>query len=162
MVKSGLVETGQIWQGWTYSAMITVDQERVVSLVVNDLENGCHCLNRYRLLLGALHGNVAMLDLVGLHERQKRLRQFLVDESAGRILAWCAREAKSWRDSHNGFQLEPLKESIISLLGIATPVNARNHSAKVGGLAKDVSALDHLLGYAGLGGQRRDGWLRFE
>lgn len=161
MVKSDSGETGQIWQGWTYSAMVAVNQERVVALVVNDLENGCHCLDRYRLLLGALHGNVAMLDPVGLHERQERLRQFLVDESADRILALCAWEAMGRRDSHNGLQLELLKKSVISLLGIATPVNARDHGAEVGGLAKDISALDHLLRYAGLGGQRRDRRLRF-
>lgn len=54
--------------------MVAVDQERVVPLVVHDLENGCHCLDRYRLLLGALHGDVSVLDLVGLHKREKRLR----------------------------------------------------------------------------------------
>lgn len=132
----------------------------MVALVVNDLEDGCHSLDRYRLLLGALHGDVAMLDIVGLHKRLKRLRQLLVDKSAGRTLVWCAREATGRRDSHNGLQLELLKKSVISLLGIATPVNARDHGAEVGRLAKDISAVDRLLGYADVGGKRRDGRLR--
>lgn len=54
--------------------MVAVDQKRVVALVMHDLKNGRHCLNGYRLLLGPLHSDVAMLDIVGLHKREERLR----------------------------------------------------------------------------------------
>lgn len=70
--------------------MIAVDQERVVALVMDDLKNGRHCLDRDGLLLGALHGDVAMLNTVGLHEWEKCLREFLIHKRANRELAWGA------------------------------------------------------------------------
>lgn len=125
--------------------MIAVDQERVVALVVHNLENGCHCLDRYRLLLGALHCDVPMLDSVGLHKRDKRFRQVLVDKCTDRRLARCAWDAMGCRASHNGLQLQPLKKGIISLLRIAAPVDSRNHGTEIGGLAENVPTLDRLL-----------------
>ena len=59
----------------------------MVALVVHDLKNGRHCLNGYCLLLGPLHGDVAMLDVVGLHKRDERLRKVLVDKRASRMVS---------------------------------------------------------------------------
>lgn len=71
----------------TYLALITVNQYWVVLFVVNDLKDRDHSLDGDGLLLGALHQDVTMTDAIGLHERDKCLRHFLVHQGADRSVS---------------------------------------------------------------------------
>lgn len=63
-----------------------MNQDGLVSLVVNHLQDGCHGFNGDGLLLGATHKDLTVLDVVGLHERRKGLRQVFVHEGAISVL----------------------------------------------------------------------------
>lgn len=54
----------------------------MIALVMDNLQDSRHGLDRNSLLLGAFHDNVAVSDAVSLHERHKSLWQLLVDEGA--------------------------------------------------------------------------------
>lgn len=59
-----------------------MNQDRVVALVMNDLKNRLHSLKGDGLFLGALHGNMAVLNAIGLHERLEGLREILIHQGA--------------------------------------------------------------------------------
>lgn len=57
-----------------------MNQNRVISLVMNDLENRLHSLDRDGLLLSACHSDVAVSNAIGLHERAEGLGEFFVHQ----------------------------------------------------------------------------------
>lgn len=66
----------------TYSALVAVDQDRVVLLVVDHLQNRRYGLNWNRLLLGTLQKEDMVLNTIGLHEGCKGLRALFVNKRA--------------------------------------------------------------------------------
>lgn len=143
----------------TYSALVAVNQDGVVALVVDHLKDAGHGQYRNCLLLGALHGDVTMRDAIGPHERLKSLRDVLVHQSANtqsvsELMVWIC--VFFLNDLHNCLETQLLEERIVGLLGIAASVDSRNYCSKVDGLTRDCGHLDldSLISDAALCGQR--------
>lgn len=66
----------------TYPTLVAVNQNRVVLLVMNDLKDGLHGLDRDGLFLGACHGDMAVSNAIGPHERLEGLGEIFVHQGA--------------------------------------------------------------------------------
>lgn len=132
----------------TYPTLVAVNQYRVILLVMNDLKDGLHGLNRNGFLLGACHGNVAVSDTIGLHERLECLWEILVHQCANEeeIRSRLSHNLEQKQDLHDGFQAQLLDERIVCLLRIAAAIDTGNHGTKVGRLPQGVLTVHIVLG----------------
>lgn len=72
----------------TYSSVVAVDEKRVSLLVKNKAQDGLHSLDRDLCLLGPLHIEDMVPDLVGGDERVVSSRQVFLHEGARSLLGW--------------------------------------------------------------------------
>lgn len=57
-----------------------MNQDRVILLVMNNLKDRLHGVDRDGLFLGACHSNMTVSNAIGLHERLEGLREILIHQ----------------------------------------------------------------------------------